>query len=163
MKDFKLSKRNAVLSIVLIVAIVLLGIFGVVGGSRSAQAGPSTPSNIETRNCSSPQIVTLYTAIITQSSRGPVVANNLTGPYCTLVDIQWSLSTSGTAANGVTLAWQVSNDAGTWTTASVITSGITTTAANDFQEMANFGQYSSVYATLTSTAQVTLTAIGLFK
>ncbi len=155
-----MNRLKGIVSIVLSVAVVAALIFGFYG---KTQAGPSVPSNVVVGRCATPGVQTLYSAIITQTTRGAVIGNALVGPYCSLVDIQWTLSTSGTAANGVTLAWQVSNDNSNWATASTITSGITSTAAGDMVEVANFGLYSSVYATLTSTAQVTLTAIGLFK
>ena len=157
MSNFKLSKRNALLSMCLIVAIAALTLFGVAG---STQAGPTIPSNVVTRRCVSPQVVTLYSAVITTTTRGNIVPNALTGPYCDLVDIQWAVTVG--SLQTVTLSYSVSNDAGTWVTASTLTSTVSA-SANDFAEIANFGAYGSINATLQGSTAVTITAIGLYK
>lgn len=120
-----------------------------------ASAAPSFPGG-STRVSESPQAVTLYSGVITQSVQG---ARFSLGAYDRL-DIQY-IVTMGTA-NTTTLSMLHSNTGGAWSSGATLFPAITA-SGNSMTSTYNFGRYTTITATLTNNNPVTLTVIGWAK
>lgn len=79
-----------------------------------------------------------------------------------ILDLQYILAFKSGSANTVTLTIQYSNDGVNWVSGAAVASAKVTNTV-DLNQFSNFGRYTAIYAALSNSNPVTVTAIGVAK
>jgi len=153
MRDNRNLFGAVVVAIVLLMAVALLGGPADVG----VQAAEITPVASVNLTSDTPRLVTFWddTVLNEDTASGAIECANFE-----LIDLQHIVDE--TEANTTTFTIEYSNDGATWESGPAFASAV---AADDdaLDQYALFGKYVRLYANVTNTEDVTVTAIGVLK
>lgn len=154
-RDVLFAVGSILIVVMLMVAVTLIG-----GNDVPVEAGPlAAPTPLVTGyNTSSPYYpVTFWSSQVITADGGSTV---FVLPKYEALDLQYNIDQ--TDVNTVTLKLQHSNDAVNWTDGLTLVSD-NGADASALQQYTNFGIYTRVYADVTDSDTVTVTAIGVAK
>lgn len=157
-----MNKQNALISLVAVAVLVASATFGFSIPAR-ASIGPVTNTSVNTRasgTVAGPY--TLFTGVITQSTRGPSPSWVPSATY-DRIDIEYVVQNSNTASQTITATLQHSNDNVNWVSNSACVLTATAASTIDGRQCQNFMYDTAMYIQLATTDPVTVTAVGIYK
>ncbi len=152
-----MKAKNLILTVAVTMVVVMA--FFAAFAVPSAQAGPmAAPTPVVSGYSAKPASELTWLAGVATTADGGSTALNVAGWQAT--DIQYVIDQGTT--NTVTLKLQFSNDGVNWTDGATL---VTDNAADAsvLSQAAVFGKWARVYADVTNTNPVTITAIGIMK
>ena len=155
--------QNAVLagSLTLLLVLALLMALQPVPSSVAAPAGAPTPVGINFGNSSAPSAVLNFWSGGVKALTASERASCFELAQYDVLDLQYAVDVGDTQT--VTLKLQHTNDRSTYADGLAVGGTITTDAAVTMQQYAIFGRDTCIYATLATTAPVTVTLVGVAR
>lgn len=153
-----MKAKNLILTVA-VTMVVVMAFFAAFASVPSVQAGPmAAPTPVVSGYSAKPASELTWLAGVATTADGGSTALNVAGWQAT--DIQYVIDQGTT--NTVTLKLQFSNDGVNWTDGATL---VTDNAADAsvLSQAAVFGKWARVYADVTNTNPVTITAIGIMK
>jgi len=156
-----MSKKRAaaVLAVPFVGVMLLLLVFGMVVQPR-AQAAPlpaPTPVSSDATAAGKNPVVTFWKA---KALTANGASNVIELPDMERMDLQWVVDVG--TVNTTTIKLQYSNDGTNWVDGVNVEASIAADK-NNLQQFNNFGRYTRLYATLTNSSPITITAIAVGK
>lgn len=160
MRKVRLGGLSVSLAFLLLLAV--LGVFGL-QPARAAQPGPllaPTPVSVQPVSGAARAVAFWPPTVITQSV-GSAAVNTI---LASKLDLQWVFDQTAVAGapNTTTLKLQFSNDGVNWVDGVAVVSN-NSADATDMQQFAVFGRFTRVYATVSNSNPLTVTALGVVK
>jgi len=153
----RFTRARAVLAAVVTGVLITVLAFGALGAKPAtpAAAAPTFPGGT-TRVAAAPQIMTLFSSVITQNTQGPAVDISAFDR----IDVQYVIAMSGT--NTTTIKLLHSNNSSNWVTGATVGSSVLTNST-DMTATFNFGARTAISVVVSNTNPVTLTVLALAK
>lgn len=156
-----MNKRNVMIRVLVIVAVLMVSVLAAVTTAR-AGIGPVTNTSVNTSASGIYGPVTLFSKVITQTTRGPAPAWIPSASYDRL-DLEYIVKNSNAASQTVVLTLQHSNDGSNWVSNATCVYTATAASTTDGKQCQNFMYDTAIYAELATADPVTITVVGLYK